>query len=684
MRQDITIAVDIGGTFTDVVIVGKEGLFRTAKLPSSRSDPSTVVARIFDELLPRLDIDVARVENFVHGTTVATNAVLERTGARLGILTTAGFEDVLEIGRQNRRRLYDLILEPQTPVFLAPGRFRRGVKEFVDAQGQVLEPLDLDSLRAEVDALVADGVDAIAICFLFSFLNPVHEQAAASFIRERHPGVKVSLSSEVDPAFREYERTCVTAFDAYVKPGLDHYLRSIDGKLRHAGVGRPMQLMQSRGGTCSSDIARQRPVRLFLSGPAAGVIGASEVGMLSGFPNIITVDIGGTSSDIALVSGGKPTIRPDGWVDGYKIRVPMVDVNAVGAGGGSVAWIDGAGGLRVGPTSAGAEPGPACYGRGGSRATVTDASVILGYLDPDYFAGGTLKLDRGLAEEALRNNVARPLGMTVEAAALGIHRIANAQMAEGIRLVSVKRGVDPREFALLPFGGAGSLHATALAADLEIRTVVFPRNPGVLSASGLVAAPIEHEVPATYLCDLARLQASDLQSAYASAEAACLRLMHSEAIDRDALRTTYYADMCYIGQAHYVQVEVDLSATDITTHLRDRFHAQYDQLYGHHTEAPARIVNLRVVQQAPRLGAVRSIPRGAGAQNGRAKPKARKILTARSGEFVTAQVHRRGDLLPGVAISGPAIVEQEDTTILIDTGWSATTDEQGALIARMD
>src|SRR6185437_2893971 len=393
---------------------------------------------------------------------------------------------------------YDLRLKPETPVFLAPGALRKEVQERLTAKGDVLVALDERSVVDAVDALAAEGVEAIAVSYLFSFLNPAHERRTREIVAERHPKLMVSLSSEVDPAFREYERTCVTAFDAYIKPVVGRYLESMEQDLANGGVRTPLQIMQSRGGISSSTIARQRPVRLFLSGPAAGVIGGLEVGRAAGIEDLITVDIGGTSCDIALISRGQPLIRAEGDIGGYSVRVPMVDVNAIGSGGGSIAWIDGAGSLRVGPESAGSEPGPASYGRGGKRATVTDASIVLGYINPDYFAAGSLKLAPELARKAIKEKIADPLKMSVEEAALGIHRVVNAQMAEAIRLVSIGRGIDPRAYTLLPLGGGGSLHATALARELGIRRIAVPPHPGVLSATGLLFAPIEHEVSTAF------------------------------------------------------------------------------------------------------------------------------------------------------------------------------------------
>jgi N-methylhydantoinase A len=407
----VRVGVDVGGTFTDFACIMADGTRLAFKVPSTPADPSLAVLDGVRQLVERHGVAPGGIAVFAHGTTVATNAVLERKGARIGLITTEGFRDVLEIGRQMRQQMYSVRLDPETPVFLAPGRMRKGVGERIGPDGAVLQPLDEDSVVSAVEPLVADGIQALAVALLFSFLNPAHERRIAEIVAARWPDLPVSLSSEVDPAFREYERTVVTAFDAYAKPVVDRYLAALEAALAAAGVVAPLQVMQSRGGLAGSRVARRRPVRLFLSGPAGGVVGGLAEGLAAATPNLITVDIGGTSCDIALIEGGEPLIRAEGRIAGYGVRVPMVDVNAIGAGGGSIAWIDGAGGLRVGPHSAGSDPGPACYGRGGTEATVTDASVVLGLIDPAYFAGGTLALDPALAERAVRERVAVPLGM---------------------------------------------------------------------------------------------------------------------------------------------------------------------------------------------------------------------------------------------------------------------------------
>jgi len=678
MAAGVQIGVDIGGTFTDVVCRLADGTLRFVKLPTTRHDQSQAVLQSIALMARDWDVAPADIARFAHGTTVATNAVLERKGARTGIITTEGFRDVLEIGRQMRHQMYSVILEAETPSFLAPGARRQEARERVAADGSVLVPLDEASVRRAADALVADGVEAIAICFLFSFVNPAHEKRARDIVQAAYPDVKVAVSHEVDPAFREYERTVVTAFDAYVKPVIDRYLARLEHGLADSGVAAPLQVMQSRGGLMVSEVARQRPVRLFLSGPAAGVIGARIAGASAGIDDLITVDIGGTSCDIALISQGRALIRSEGVIDGYPVRVGMVDVNSIGAGGGSIAWIDRGGGLRVGPHSAGADPGPACYDRGGAEPTVTDASLVLGYVNPDYFAGGALKLNPDRARQAIADKIATPLKLTVEQAALGIHRVLNAQMAEGIRLVSIRQGLDPRQFTLLALGGGGAVHATALARDMNIGRVLVPRMPGVLSAIGLLSAPVEHEVSAAFGRALADTPLADVRTVLAALDRDCARLMAKERLNGVAVAIQYLADVCYAGQSYTLEVPLRLETPDPLARLYDDFLENHDRVYGHATRTPARIVNLRSVHQAggeDRLDGASSPPAGASPRKG-----TRRVRVADAADFVEAALLDRAALPPGFTFRGPAIVEQTDTTTLVEPGWQATVDAAGNLI----
>ncbi len=672
------IGIDIGGTFTDFVCRVPNQPDHVFKIPSTPADPSRAVLEGIAETLERTGLAPDRIERIVHGTTVATNAVLERKGAVTGLITTAGFRDTLELGRQIRTAIYDLELDAETPVFLAPRARRMEVRERVAASGEVVVPLVEADVADAADALVSQGCTAIAICFLFSYQNPAHERRAAEIVAARHPHVTLSLSSEVDPAFREYERTAVTTFDAYIKPVLTSYLSRMAGQLAAARVRAPLQVMQSLGGVSAAGTSTNRPVRLFLSGPAAGVIGGGEAARAAGVEDVITVDIGGTSCDIALVSAGKPLVRPDGRIDGYPVRVPMVDVNAIGSGGGSIAWIDAAGGLRVGPDSAGADPGPASYGRGGRRPTVTDASLVLGFLNPDYFAGGSVPLDPDLAEHAIRSRIAEPLGLSTMQAAHGIHRVVNAQMAEGMRLVSIRQGFDPRNFALVALGGAGPVHAVPLAEELAIETIVVPRHPGVLSAAGLLSAPIEHEVAMGFPNDLNDTTIDVLRRAFTELDVRCTRLMEAEEVAAGEVHVSHAADICYVGQSHYLQVEVNLDAPDPIADLYRRFIATHEQVFGYAAESPARLVNLRSAHRAGGSNAAASPAAAAGASPRGAHERSVVLRDAAAPQRVP--VLDRTALAPGQCLEGPAVIEQTDTTTVIHDGWSARVHDGGHLL----
>ena len=722
------IGADIGGTFTDVVCVreGENEAPIVFKVASTPADPGDAVLLAVKRLAASEGVEPGAVSQLAHGTTVATNAVLERKGGRLGIITTEGFRDTLEIGRQMRREMYEVRLDPQTPVFLAPREMRLGVRERIGAKGDIITPLDEDSVIKVLEQLVASGAECIAVCLLFSFLNPKHECRVRDIAHTRYPDLEISLSCEVDPAFREYERTAITAFDAYIKPVVRRYLAALADRLAEAGIAAPLQVMQSRGGLASAGTARSRPVRLFLSGPAAGVIGARAVGVSAGARDLITLDVGGTSSDIALVSGAKPLLRGEGVIAGFPLRVPMVDVNAIGAGGGSIAWLDGAGGLRVGPHSAASEPGPACYARGGNEATVTDASLVLGLLDPDRFAGGAIRLDPERAREAIRVRVAEPLGLRVEDAAAGIHRVVNAQMVEGIRLVSVKQGFDPREFSLVAMGGAGPLHACALARDLGIDRIIVPRHPGVLSAAGLLAASIEHEIASAFGEPVAGLAMAKVRRVVDALDAKARRLMESEGVAPDDVEVLHFADVCHIGQGYHLEVPLDVGAAGGLERLYADFLAAHERVHGHAVEAPARFVNLRSVHRQrtsrtadPFAGPANAIGNGErpsagplpadGIAREGSRPtgpggspadgfNADEVTFTTAGPGPGSMVHRRmvrfpeeasrvetcialrDALAPGARLNGPAVVEQDDTTTLIPPGWQALTSESGAMV----
>ena len=674
------IGVDIGGTFTDIVALDGEGRLALAKVPSTPKDLLDGIGAAVGKVLALAGAPPGDVERFIHGTTVATNAVLEQKGAVTAVLTTEGFEDVLEMGRQKRSRMYDLEMDPETPSFLAPGRRRVGIRERLDARGAVLVPLDEGQVRAAVQTLRAQGVQAIAVCYLFSFVNPAHEQRTRELCAEIAPEISVSLSSEVDPTFREYERLCVTAFDAYLGPVVKRYLAGLADTLRGLGIRAVPLIMRSRGGIVSAALAARQPVTLFLSGPAGGVIGAGWAAERSGVRDFVSLDMGGTSNDVAVVRSGAPLLASEGSIGPYPVRTPMVDVNTIGAGGGSIAWIDAAGGLRVGPRSAGAEPGPACYGRGGDAATVTDASVVLGYLNPERFAGGALTLDVGAAERAV-GAIGRRLGVDTITAAAGIHRVINARMADQIRLVTIKRGYDPRQFSLVVLGGAGPVHGAALAAEMGMAEVLVPEAPGVLAAFGLLAAAIEHHHARTLQ---ARTDVADLAAVnrcLAELDAAGRARMHEEGVAAADVHVAYTADMRYVGQAY--ELEVPIAAPVAAERVPDivaALHAVHERVYGYaRTQQTVEFVNFRAVHTY-RLP--RPVVRPSAQAHGR-------LDDARVGErrayfdgFVSAAIYERARLPLGARLAGPAIVEQMDTTTVIPPGVTAVVDDAGNLRLR--
>ena len=679
-RARIRIGVDVGGTFTDVVASVDGRLAQVTKVPSTPGHLVKGVLNGVQSILARMEGSGSQVRRFVHGTTIGTNALLERKGARLAVLTTEGFEDVLELGRLRRSALYDLFADAETPVFLAPRRRRYGVPERIDAQGRVVRDLDETALRDIVTSAVeVEKAEAFAVCYLFSFLDARHEQRTREIIHEIAPDASVSLSSDVNPIFREYERTVVTAFDAYVKPVLNAYLAVLGQELNAVGISTRLQVMQSRGGIASAENALTRPVQLLLSGPAAGVIGGQFEGARGGCRDVITFDMGGTSSDVALVRDGRPLTTTEAKMKSYPLRVPMIDVSTIGAGGGSIAWIDGAGGLRVGPRSAGSDPGPACYPGGGSDPTVTDASVLLGYINPRNFADGQLTLDVDAARRAV-GGIADRLGMSVREAALGIHRVVNANMADQIRLASVKRGHDPRKFALVAFGGAGPVHGGPLAADIGIPTMIVPESPGVLSALGLLVAPVEHEHLRTFVSRTSDIDAGDMRDVLATLDALGLAAMRTEGVARDRISTRYAADMRYLGQSYELEVDVpDTIDRSTPGELARRFHDAHERVYAHAQRGNAvETVNLRVVHSyrpsPPDPACGRSGP--ADANEAR---ETRRAVFAEYSDGVDAAVFDRLGLAPGTVIDGPAIVEQPDTTTVVYPGHRCTVGDNGLL-----
>ncbi|MGE5759790.1 MAG: hydantoinase/oxoprolinase family protein [Gemmatimonadota bacterium] len=644
------LGVDVGGTFTDLVLLFEASL-TTTKVPSTPRDQSAGVLAAIESAA----IDASGLAAFAHGTTVATNALLERRGARTALVTTAGFRDVIEIGRQNRPSLYDL--RANRPAPLVPRELRFTVTERMGPAGVVV-PLDDASLAGVVTAIAAADVEAVAVCLLFGFLYPEHEQRVGAALRARLPGVHVSLSSEVLPEFREYERMATTTADAYLAPRLAGYLAGLAATAADAGLP-PMLTMQSSGGVI--DAAAAGAVRLVLSGPAAGVVGAAHVASLSGFADVLTFDMGGTSTDVAPVVAGRAATTTESVVAGVPIRLPMVDVHSVSAGGGSIGWVDEGGALRVGPRSAGAEPGPAAYDLGGTEPTVTDAHLFLGHLSDGAQLGGRLVLRRNLAEQALARLGGR-LGMSAEQVAAGIIAVADAEMVRALRVISVERGLDPREFALLAFGGAGGLHACALAEELSMTRVLVPRASGVLSALGLAISDLRRDYLRPLLADVADLDPVRLESAFTELSTVAVDELHKPVLTRQA-------DLRYRGQSFELTVPGggDLVAA---------FHAEHERRYGYRMDdEPVQVVSVRVVATVP--GELPSLAEPAPPQDAPQPGRRRAYL---AGGWTEIEVFQRAALGCGSTVSGPAIVEFAEATCLIGPSWRGGIDAAGTLV----
>ncbi|MEE8291312.1 MAG: hydantoinase/oxoprolinase family protein [Candidatus Tectomicrobia bacterium] len=679
----LEIAVDIGGTFTDAVGWDGSAIY-TAKVASTPGNLTAGVRASVEQILRLSGCTPSEISRFVHGTTIATNAVLEQKGARIGLLMTAGFKDVLEIGRQKRSRMYDLFMDPETPTFLAPRRLRVDITERIDAKGTIVVPLDEPEVRTKVANLLQEyDIQAVAVCYLFAFRNSTHEQRTRDIIRAYFPELHVSLSSEVDPVFREYERTCVTAFDAYVRPVVASYLRQLADSLETMQIQASLQIMQSRGGIASVQGAIARPVSTLLSGPAAGALGGKVAGERSHLHDLITLDIGGTSCDISLLRNGHLGTSREGRLGGYPLRIPMVDVTTIGAGGGSIAWVDEAGGLRIGPHSAGAEPGPACYKRGGSEPTITDASLILGYLNPERFAAN-LQLDRHAAERALAT-IARPLDMDLVSAAQGMHTVVNATMADGIRMVSVHRGYDPREFALVLLGGAGPIHGGALAPALGIDTLLVPERPGVLSAFGLLAADIEYDTYRTFDRQADDVDVQEMLEVFEELDTLGQDTLRRDGIALERVQVRRFADMRYVGQSYDLEIPLATQLdADALRRAVDAFYNKYRQVYGHGSfEEAAEFVNLRTVHVCPVQKPTQATRPRRGSLTQALKGSRRAYFGAPEG-FVETPVYDRTALPEGEQFRGPAIIEQDDTTTIVYPWQVCEVDTASNMIMRLE
>ena len=688
------VGADIGGTFTDIVLLGADRSVSTLKMLSTPDDFGRAIVESVDDFLHGAQLPPAAIAEIDHGTTVATNAILEKKGARVGLLTTQGFRDVLEIRRVRLPVLYDLSWQKPEP--LVPRERRLEVPERVGADGEVRTPLDLDAARLAIQALKEKGVESLAICFLHSYARPEHELTVARLAAEYFP--EVSLSSAVLPEMREYERTASTVVDAYVKPVVSRYLQNLRTSLDRSGVSAPLLVMQSSGGLVSGGGAVGRPVRIIESGPAAGVIAAAAAGRTAGFDNLIAFDMGGTTAKASIIERGEIHLSPEYEVGsdvsqasrlikggGHLIRIPAIDIAEVGAGGGSLAWIDPGGVLRVGPQSAGAAPGPACYRLGGERPTVTDANVILGYLNPAYLCGGELVLDAERARQAVQTHIAAPLGLSLVEAADGIHRIANATMQRAIRSVSIERGRDPRDFSLIAFGGSGPVHAAGLAADLDIGRIIVPPHPGLFSALGLLAADIEQLYTRSVLTELERLDPARGDRILAEMAARAERDLAGEGFARVSMEVTRFADLRYRRQISELMLPIPdgpLSPA-VLSEMTEAFHAEHARTYGYAIrDEHVELVAFKLRARGNRANAA-EVPWSSLADTRTVRRSDRTVYFGKAIGAVHTPVVGRADL-SGEPAAGPLVIEEYDSTVAVPPGWTARRTPIGFILLEFE
>ncbi len=652
----LRLGVEVGGTFTDWVLARDDRIEATGKVLSTPAQPErAVLAAVSD-----CGIAPAGIDAIVHGSTVVTNAVLEHKGARTCLLTTKGFRDVLMIQRQAKTRLFDLFYRQPEPLVSRDHIIE--VDERMGPDGTVRRPLSDYSFVATVRQLVeAEGIQSVAICLLHAYANPAHELAVEQALAAALPGIAVTRSSEVIPEFREYERTSTCVISAYAKPVVDAYLRGLEEGLRARAFEGPLTIVQANGGTVPAHAIRRHAAKMILSGPAAGVVGATAVALEAGFPHVITFDMGGTSTDVCLVTGGRPGITREYKIAGLPLTVPMIDIATVGAGGGSIADVDRGGMLKVGPESAGADPGPAAYGKGGKAFTVTDANVLAGRIRPQAFFGGRLPLDVAAAEAALAalaDRVGLPRDETLE----GVLRLVNVTMAQAVRLVTIERGHDPRDYTIVAYGGSGPLHAAAVAADLGITRVLVPTNPGLVSAYGLLIADTRQDFSTTRVMSAARLTDDLVAGVFAELQAQAQQEFAAYGRPWADVRCRREMDMRYAGQAYEIAVPCDgLAAPAITR----AFHEAHRARYGHAIlDQEVEVVGYRVVASAP--SPLRTI---------RPAPTRGRIPAARAAGY-----HARDELEPGATIAGPCVVEEATATTFVPDGWTVRADPSGNLI----
>ena len=671
--------IDTGGTFTDTIMIDTESKnVYLNKVSSTPQDPSIA----FINGLNKTGQNISSLKRITHGTTHAINTIIQRKGAITGLITTRGFRDILEIRRGNRPRGRAFDLQWTKPKPLVPRYLRVGVKERVDADGNVLCELDKEHLLKAVHFLMKHGVNSIAICFLFSYRNPIHEKNAKEMIQKKFPNLYISISSEILPEWREYERSCATVADAYIKMVMSNYIGNLEKKLKTSGYNRPFYIMNSNGGIMTSNITKEQPVQTFLSGPVAGVVAANFIGKKAGFDDLISIDMGGTSFDSGIIRKGKFIYTTEKEIEeGVPVKISMLDIRTIGAGGGSIAWIDSGGVLKVGPQSAGADPGPVCYRTGGEDPTVTDANLVLGRLNPEYFLGGEQKLEVDLAKEVIQDKIAGPLNLPLIEAALGIIKVVVVNMAQDLRVITTERGYDPRKFALVAFGGAGPLHAALIAREMGIKHVVVPPYPGITSAIGLLLSDLKFDtVRSLYSC--IERDGTDLIAKYLSEMLRQgITLIEDEGYIGEPICQTSL-DMRYRGQNYQINIPVDknnLSVEDIA----QRFDERHKYLYGFSLQGTPHEVLLvrtsvigKVLEEDDILKTFSVIEKG----ESTAEPVELRKVWEDSNQLVDCKVYKRVNLSKKIIIEGPAVIEEMDSTVIVPSWSQAATDPFGNLL----
>lgn len=683
------ISIDVGGTFTDVILVDeKERTFQYVKTPTTHHDLAEGVLKGLEEILQISGKSIQDLDYLIHGTTIGTNAIVEGKGAKVGLITTQGFEDVLEIRRVARPKEAAFDFEVDNPPPLVPRYLRKGIIERVNSKGEVFTPLDENSVCQVVNIFKKEKVEAIVISLLFSFLNPSHERRVAEICRETFPEALVSLSSEICPEFREYERTCTTVMNGYLGPVIKRYMDNLMNRLKQKYGEIRLHIMQSNGGSMAAEVARDHSAHLINSGPAGGAMATAFISKLTGYEMAIGADMGGTTFDISIIDGGMPKTTTWGGVGEYPIKLPMVDMKTIGAGGGSIAWIDKGGVLNVGPQSAGSEPGPACYGWGGILPTVTDANLVLGRLNPNYFLGGKLALYPEKAKKAILEHVADKMGLSLEEAALSIIRIVNANMSKGISGVSVQRGYDLREFILVPFGGAAANHAVDIAMELGISKIVVPPMCGNFSAVGLVVADIQHDYVRTIAKRQQDINLDELSEAFKTLEREGIRQLKEENVKDKDIHIEWSADLRYEGQSWELNTSIERSPAFGVMELQNilsSFHSLHQKVYSYsESKESVEFINLRVkaIGRNPSL----TLPKERMDPTPLSKAlKEKRPVYFKDKGFIEISIYERDRFGCGTKMVGPCLIEETISTALIPNGWVGVIDEfKNIVITRVE